>query len=435
MLGLGGLGLGDFFRLRARAAGSTPVPNTACIFVSLFGGPSHLETYDPKPEAPVEYRGPFRAIATRVPGMHLCELLPRHARVADRFALIRSCSHELSDHFDAAQQVLTGRRPPRLRLSAGDPTNENTFPDVGSVCKRVRPTHPQGLPSYVAMPRRFRCGGPAYLGAACDPFVVGHVHSGFRVPNLNLTGGVSLARLEDRRQLLRDFDHMRRDLDGRGQLQALDRFNQEATRLLTGDASRRAFDLDREDPRVRDCYGRHEMGQSLLLARRLVEAGVSFVTCELYHHEGEVNWNWDDHATEGHIFDAMQRRLPLLDQGVAALIDDLYARGLDERVVVVVTGEFGRTPRINPFKGRPGRDHWPSAMSMLVSGGGMRMGQVIGSTTSKGEWPRDRPLRPTDVLTTLYHFLGIDPRQEFRDHGGRPLAILPEGERIRELVG
>jgi hypothetical protein len=184
-LGLGGLGLADLLRLRARAAGGTPVRDTACIFVSLFGGPSHLETYDPKPDAPAEYRGPFRANATKVPGMQLCELLPRHARVADKFALIRSCSHDLTDHFDAAQQVLTGRRPPRLRLAAGDPTNENTFPDVASVCKRVRPPHPEGLPSYVAMPRRFRCGGPAYLGPACDPFVAGHVHPGFRVPQLD----------------------------------------------------------------------------------------------------------------------------------------------------------------------------------------------------------------------------------------------------------
>jgi hypothetical protein len=252
---------------------------------------------------------------------------------------------------------------------------------------------------------------------------------------LTLTGGVSLARLEDRRRLLRDFDQMRRDLDERGQAQAMDGFHQEAARLLTGDAARQAFDLGGADPRERDFYGRHEMGQSLLLARRLVEAGVSFVTCELYHHEGDVNWNWDDHATEGHIFEAMQRRLPLLDQALAALIEDLDARGLDQRVLVVVTGEFGRTPRINPVNGWPGRDHWPSAMSMLVAGGGMAMGQVIGATTSRGEQPRDRPLRPTDVLATVYHFLGIDPQQEFRDHTGRPLAILPEGERIRELCG
>lgn len=432
-LGLGGLSLSDLLRSRAAAtAAGKPVNDTACILVWLYGGPSHLETYDLKPEAPAEYCGIFRPIATRVSGMEICELLPRQARVADKFVIIRSCSHNCAQHGDGTQQVLNGR--PGVAIASGDPPV--LYPSVGSIFKRIRPVGQDGLPSYVAIPKLARFVGPAYLGPSYAPFEVRTAPTDphFQVPSLSVPIAEA-PRLQDRLRLLRSFDNVRRDIDARGTMAPMDSYNQEALRLLTGDAAQRAFDISREPDRVRDRYGRTLLGQGLCLARRLVEAGVGFVHVQ-------DNEFWDDHANQANIFDNMRRRLPVLDQAVAALIEDLYARGLDQRVLVIVTGEFGRTPKIMSTSGsvktdygRPGRDHWPSAMSMLVSGGGMRMGQVIGSTTAKGECPKDRPLHPTDLLATVYQFLGIDTRQEFLDHSGRPLAILPDGQPIRELLG
>ncbi len=441
LLGIAGLGLGDLLRLRA-AAGNASV-DTACIFVWLHGGASHLETYDLKPDAPSEFAGPFRPIHTRVPGLDVCELLPRHAQVADKFTLIRSCAHDSSCHDDGAQQILTGRRSPARQPGSTIP---NQFPELGAIFKWVRRRARGGLPNYVAVPHRQEFAGAGYLGQNYEPFAVqaNPNSAAFQVPNLTLAAA-DAGRLESRMSLLRDFDHTRRELDVRGVMDAMDSYNQEAIRLLTGDEARKAFDLSRVDPRERDRYGRSQFGQSLFLARRLVEAGVGFV-----HVEGRsfndvgvtaAGDNWDDHAVNAHIFDAMRQRLPWYDQGVAALIEDIYARGLDRRVLVIVTGEFGRTPRINSQIGtvskimQPGRDHWPGAMSILISGGGLRMGQVIGSTTAKGEYPKDRPLRPVDLLATVYQCLGIDVHREYVDHTGRPLAILPDGQPIAELVG
>ncbi|MBI3462033.1 MAG: DUF1501 domain-containing protein [Planctomycetes bacterium] len=446
-LGMAGLGLGEWSRLHARAAEvGKPASDTACIFVYLHGGPSHLETYDLKPDAPEEYRGPFKQIRTKVPGMEICEFLPRHAQAADMFTLMRSCSHDSVCHDDGAQQMLSGRRTPFTRQPGS--TIPNKFPDAGAIFKRLHPYAPHGLPSYVAVPHRQEFAGPGYLGMNYEPFEVraNPNQPTFQVPNISLPAE-SIAQLQDRTTLLKGFDRLRRDIDLSGNMEAMDSFHQEAVGLLTGDAARRAFDLSRVDPRERDRYGRSQFGQSMFLARRLVETGVGFVHVEgrafadVAAGPGVNGENWDDHAVNAHIFDCLQRRLPWFDQGVAALVEDLYARGLDRRVLLIVTGEFGRTPRINSQVGtaskvmQPGRDHWPSAMSILLSGGGMRMGQVIGSTTARGETPKDRPLRPSDVMATVYHFLGIDPKQEFLDHSGRPLAILPDGELIRELVG
>ena len=237
---------------------------------------------------------------------------------------------------------------------------------------------------------------------------------------------------------------MRRDLDHRGLMEAMDSHDREAIRLLTGGEARKAFDLSRVDPRERDRYGRCYVGQNLLLARRLVEAGVEFVHADGRHFSDVapgIQSDWDDHAGFGNIFEAMEKRLPWFDQAVTALIEDVYQRGLDKRVLVVVTGEFGRTPRIHLKPNRktnvvePGREHWSRAMSMLVSGGGFPMGQMIGSTTARGETPKDRPLRPGDILATVYHHLGIDTSQEYRDPSGRPLPILSDGAPIPELVG
>jgi uncharacterized protein (DUF1501 family) len=437
-----GLGLADLLRHKAQAAGGAT--DTACIFVWLHGGASHLETYDLKPDASDEIRGPYRPIVTKVPGMEICELLPRHANVADKFTIIRSCSHDSTCHDDGAQQMLSGRRSGARPPGSTIP---NVYPEIGAIFKRVRPAARRGLPSYVAVPHRQEFAGPGYFGQTYEPFAVQADPNSatFQVPNLSLAAGAgAMDRLQDRMTLLSDFDGVRREIDARGTMRAMDTFHSEAMRLLTGDEAKRAFDLSRVDPRERDRYGRSQFGQSLLLARRLVEAGVGFVHVEgrNFTDVGSMDaGNWDDHAVNAHIFNAMRQRLPWYDQGVAALIEDLYDRGLERRVLLVVTGEFGRTPRISNQIGtaskvmQPGRDHWPSAMSILISGGGLRMGQVIGSTNARGEVPKDRPLHPTDLLATIYRFLGIDTSKEFADHSGRPLAILSGGEAIGELVG
>jgi hypothetical protein len=435
-LGLGGLSLEQLLRARAQAhAAGKPTLDTACILFWLGGGPSHLETYDLKPEVPEAYRSAFRPVPTKTPGMDVCELLPRHTQVADKFAVIRSMSHGCGNHEDGAQQVLTGRLP----LKRGNPVPD--YPDLGSVFSRMRQPLRQVLPNYVALGHsRPDANGAAYLGPAYEPFILrANANSpDFQVPDLTLPTAEAVARLSHRGELLRDFDRFHRHVDLHGHLDAMDRFQQQAMQILTGGQARWAFDVDREDPRLRDRYGRTFTGQTLLLARRLVEAGVGFVTVRIDRENDDkmIASNWDDHASNGHIFYAMQRRLPIYDQAVAALIEDLYERGLERRVLLVVMGEFGRTPLLEKqADGRPGRGHWPSAMSILVSGGGMRMGQAIGSTTPKGEHPKDRPLHPTDLLATVYRFLGIDPKQEFAGFSGRPLAILPDGEPIRELLG
>jgi hypothetical protein len=438
--GLGGLTLGSLLRLRAQAAAARgPQCDTACILVWLDGGPSHLDTYDPKPNAPAEYRGPFEPIRTAVPGLDICELLPKHARLADKFTLIRSCSHHEADHARGAQFMLSGRTAP----GTDGRKRSIRFPDVGSIVKWSRTASQDGLPGYVGVPQGQESAGAGYLGMKYEPFEVraNPNRPDFQVPNLSLAAG-EIERLNDRVDLLSRLDHLRRDVDRGGAIEAMDSFDREAIRLLTGGEAYRAFDLGRVDPRERDRYGRGRVGQNLLLARRLVEAGIGFV-----HVDGRdysdvspgIQSDWDDHGVHSHIFQAMQKRLPWYDQAISALIEDLSLRGLNEKVLVVVTGEFGRSPQINPRISRltgamqPGREHWPSAMSMLIAGGGLPMGQVIGSTTERGETPKDRPLRPADLLATIYRFLGIDTTREYLDHSGRPLAILPDGKPIPEL--
>ncbi|MCO6454613.1 MAG: DUF1501 domain-containing protein [Pirellulaceae bacterium] len=447
-LGLGGLSLGDAFRLRAEAA-ATPSgePDTSLIFIWLPGGPPHMETYDMKPDAPADYRGEFRPISTCVPGIEVCELLPRHAAVADRFTLIRSIAHTFADHGGGHKRFLTGRDP------ASPVGFVNDAPAVGSIVAKVREGRNNGLPNYVSGTNPGRAGvdvysfGAAYLGPAYVPFNVPGDPSDpkFEVPNLGLTSDLA-GRLDDRMGLLGRFDRLRSEIDHSGLMDGVDQFHQRAISLLTSPRAREAFDLSREPDALRDRYGRHAWGQRALLARRLVEAGCSFVTMVMENpYQSGVSWlqegtyNWDSHAVNCHLFRDARVRLPIYDQAIAALVEDLYDRGLDKKVLLVVTGEFGRTPRISSQTGtqtgvaQPGRDHWPNAMSVLVAGGGIRTGQVIGSTTSKGETPKDRPLTPNDLWATVYRHLGIDHHQAFPDHNGRPMPILPYGDPIAEL--
>ena len=434
MLGLGGLGLGDLLRLRA-AAEEKPHSDTSIILIWLQGGPSHMETYDMKPDAPIDYRGEMNPIQTNVPGMDICELLPQHARLADKFTIIRSISHGFANHAGGAGRFLSGRDP----LRPLDPKSQ--FPTIGTIVNRVQESRNVGVPNYIANANRVYGGGSSYLGESALPFVVGRDPNAdnFSVPNLGLPGNMK-DRLDDRMKLLKSFDNMKRDIDKSGSLDSIEKFNQRAVSLLTSDKARQAFDIAQEDTKTRERYGRHKWGQRALLARRLVEAGATFVTMQMQNPAvpGGIG-NWDIHAVNGHLFDDARARLPIFDQAVAALIEDIYQRGLDRKVMVVVSGEFGRTPRINPQKGtrsgvtQPGRDHWPGAMSVLVSGGGMPMGQVIGSTTSNGAYAKDNKLEPNDLLATMYRFLGIDYHTAFTDHAGRPMPILPYGNPIAEL--
>lgn len=394
-----------------------------------------METYDLKPNAPIDYRGLMNPINTNVPGIDICELLPRHAKVADRFTIIRSISHKFANHAGGAGRFLSGRDP----LRPLERTSQ--FPTIGPIVNRVLENRDVGVPNYVASADKVYGGGSAYLGESALPFVVGGDPnaSNFRVPNLSLDSRLK-DRLDDRVNLLQSFDRMRRDVDQNGSLDALDQFNERALGMLTSDKARRAFDLSLEDPQTRDKYGRHKWGQRALLARRLVEAGVSFVTMQMQNPgiPGGIG-NWDIHAVNGHLYDDAHARLPVFDNAIAALIEDIYERGIDKKTMVIVSGEFGRTPRINPQKGtrsgviQPGRDHWPGAMSVLVSGGDKPMGQVIGSTTAKGAYAKDDKLEPNDLLATVYQFLGIDQNKVFPDHSGRPMPVLPYGSPIRQL--
>jgi Protein of unknown function (DUF1501) len=446
-LGLGGLGLSDLLRLRAEAK-TGDAKDTAVIFVWLPGGPPHMEMYDMKPDAPSDYRGDFRPIRTNVPGLDVCELMPLHARTAHKFNVIRSIAHEFADHGGGHKRFLTGRKPKT-------PTGfVNDSPMVGSIVAKMRLQRNVGIPNYIVNAPNGRQGidvfsfGSAYLGPETHPFIVPGDPGAEKFQVKNITMSPQLAdRLDDRVTLLKGFDRLRKDADQSGAMDALDEFNRRAVDLLTTNRMRNAFDLSKEDPKLRDRYGRHAWGQRALLSRRLVEAGASFVTIimENPYKSGvprlkEGVYNWDSHAVNCHLYKDARVRLPIYDRAVTALVEDLYQRGLDKRVLLVVTGEFGRTPRVSHSIGtqtgvmQPGRDHWPQAMSMLVAGGGMRTGQVIGSTNSKGEHPQTRAMTPNDLWATVYRHLGIDWTHTFPDHAGRPQLILPFGEVIGELV-
>ncbi len=417
-VGAFGLTLADVLRLRAEAAlrGETVKP-TAVIQVFLDGGPSHLETYDPKPRAPQEFRGEFRAVATQVPGVSLTEWFPRQAAIMDRLAIVRSVHHASSDHGAGKHWILTGH------ASSEPNPRSNERPSVGSLVARLRGANRQGLPPYVAIPRPPAFAYAGYLGPGDNPFSLdAEPQSGTKVQVQNLTPpeGVSLERIGERKDLLARLDRVNRLRDLSGTMAGMDRFTAEAYAMITGPAARRAFDLSTEDPKLRARYGLTRIGQGCLLARRLVEAGVTFVTVN------EIGW--DHHFG---LFDQCRKQLPPLDAAIATLVEDIHARGLADRVLVVVWGEFGRTPRVNVTSGR---DHWPGAFSAVLAGGGLKMGQVIGATDPKGERPIDRPIRPEDILQTVYHVLGINPLHEFVNDAGRPLPVLNQGRPITELI-
>lgn len=435
LLGIGGLSLADV--LAAREAGPGPGRETSVILLYMHGGPSHLETYDLKPAAPVEYRSVFRPIATNVPGLDVCELFPRQALLADKFSLVRSLHHGMSSHSDGGIEVLTGKTPVRP-----DPASQSVgeHPDLGAVASKLRGVHPDAVPRWVAIPQKPYMTRPAYLGLHHGAFVVGDPsRPDYKPPHLTLATGLDGHGLDNRKNLLRQFDRLRADLDLHGNLAGNDRFRDLALRMLGSPKTAAAFDLAQEDDALRERYGRNLWGQSFLLARRLAEAGTTVVTVFVDTPKtGQEFTNWDDHIMNagrpGHFGDYMRVRLPYLDQALATLVEDVYARQLDKRIMILALGEFGRTPRLSKNANGVGRDHWPDAQCAFVSGGGLRMGQVVGSTNARGEYPAHRPYTPRDLLATAYRHLGIDPSATLLDRSGRPTPILSDGEPIAELI-
>ncbi len=434
-LALGGLSLANVFA--GREASDSAEHDTSVILLYLHGGPSQLETYDLKPDAPTSYRSIFAPIVTNVEGLDICELFPLQAKIADKFSLVRSLSHTMSSHTDGGIEVLTGKTP-----SQPDPTStsKSEHPDLGSVASRIRGMNRRAIPPYAAIPNRLYMTQPQYLGSHHAAFDVGEPSSpSYKPPQLNIVGGRNDQNLNDRRALLDQLDRFRADVDLNSDLVATDKFRDLAFRMLTSPDTAKAFDLGLEDDKLRDRYGRNPWGQGCLLARRLAEAGTAVTTIYINTPaNGDEFTNWDDHIMNagrpGHFGNFMRVRLPYLDQSLSALIEDIFNRGLDRRIMVVVMGEFGRTPRLSSNPQGTGRDHWPQAYTALVSGGGLRMGQVVGATNSKAEYPAERPYSPKDLLATIYRHLGIDYRRTFNDHTGRPIHILAEGEPIRELI-
>jgi hypothetical protein len=436
-LGVAGMATAGLSRvLQAKeesAAAGRPKRDTSVILLWLDGGPGHMDMYDMKPEAPAEYRGIWSPIKTNVPGMEVTELFPLHAKCADKFSVVRSIHHDNGDHFSGGHWMLTGKLSGVNGLN-----NASRSPFIGSMATAVAGSRKPGLPANVAVPYAMSIGlrpgyfGGNYLGPQHNPFETeGDPNAdNFQVQNLSIGGGMTVSRLEDRRNLLANFDGIRREVDRNGRFEAMDKFERQAYELVTSPQAREAFDISKEKPEVRERYGRHSWGQSTLLARRLVEAGTTFVTV----HFGGWDHHWDLQA-------GYNNYLPKIDQLVSALFNDLSERGLYDQVLVVLMGEFSRTPRMNDggnggaprSMGTPGRDHWGNSMAVLMGGGGVKGGRLIGSTDRLGEAPKDHPLRPGDLHHTIYHVLGVDPQTSFLDLSGRPTPAIDHGEVIRDL--
>jgi hypothetical protein len=417
-LGASVLGLGLADALRGAAGTAAGKSAKALIVFWTNGGLSQQDTYDLKPDAPAEFRGPYRPIATAVPGIRLTERFPRQARVMDRLSIIRSVHHQNAIHAPSAHWMQTGYFGPTLARNAPQK------PSFGSVIARARGANRPNMPPYVAVPKAEAFGyqGAVYLGAAYNPFEVGVDPNApdYRVPNLSLPRDLSLGSVRNRARLLREFDTLRRDVDRSGTLDGLNSFKAQALEMVTGDRVRDAFDLGREDPRLRDRYGRHLYGQAALLARRLVEAGSTCVTINTGY------WDHHDDVARG-----LEEQLPPFDAAIAALVEDLDDRGMLDDVVLYSAGEFGRTPLIN---GHAGRDHWANCFSVLLGGGGLKGGLVVGASEPRGGNVRDRPVTPGDLLATLYQALGISLDTHYQDASGRPVSIVGTGKPVQELL-
>ena len=409
-----GLSLASLLSFEKAIAGAAAQSRAkSVILVYLGGGISHHDTFDPKPDAVEEIRGKYKTIPTNVTGLHVTELLPQMAKVMDKVALIRSGTHENDHHETATNWVLSGR--------FGSPFGD--YPAMGAVV-----AHETGfsgiVPPYVAVPKNpsftWELGKSAWLGGRYESFKCGDPNdANFKVRDLSKPAEITPQVLERRRTLLAAVDQLAARVKGNDQIATYDEFGQKAADMVLSPQAQAAFDIGAEDAKLRDEYGRHEFGQSCLMARRLVESGVRFVTVN--------NGGWDHHKK---IFESLDKKVPAFDQGFSALIRDLDQRGLLKDTLVVAMGEFGRTPKLNKDAGR---DHWGRAGSLIFAGAGVQGGRVIGATDKNGAFVTDRPVRPADVCWTIYESLGIDPAKELRTPEGRPVSILAEGGAIKEL--
>ncbi|MGF1583564.1 MAG: DUF1501 domain-containing protein [Gemmataceae bacterium] len=409
VLGATGLTLPALLQARAQAsANNQPTKNTSVVWLWLSGGPTHVETFDPKMTAPAEFRSTVGAVQTNLPGVQLGGVFPKLARMADKACFVRSFAHSNSGHGGGTHWVMTG-----YNFAQADNGGGQSHPGMGSILSRYRGASNQqsGLPTYVRM-NGILGDGPAWLGSAYAPFDV----AGNARQNMNVR--VTMDRLNDRQGLLDTFDTLDRNVDRSGLMEGLDSFETQAFELLKGDA-RNAFDVNREDPRTRDAYGTDRLAQQMLLARRLCEAGVGFVT---------LNYGgWDMH---GQVARGMNRLGPRVDHAVATFIEDVHQRGLENDILLVVTGEFGRTPRVNRSAGR---DHWAPLSTLALSGGGLRMGQVIGESTARAERPKTERVSPQDLMATVFHVLGVPEDLQYHDQTGRPKPMISGGRVIPGL--
>jgi uncharacterized protein (DUF1501 family) len=407
----------------AEVAGRSADTSKSCIFIFFVGGASSIDMWDMKPGAPSEIRGPFSEIATNVPGTRISEHLPKLAQTMDKLALVRSFTHTNGEHGAADHWMMTGYKPGPGFVSSDNMIN-NQRPCHGAVVSRQ--LGPRGaVPPYIAVPSMPKSGGSAYLGATAAPFLIDADPSApdFSVRDLQLALNVDAARLDDRRGLIRQLDRYQQsvELAANRRAGAINTYYEKAFGLITNPRAKEAFDITQEDPGVRDTYGRHSLGQSCLMARRLIEAGARFVTVE--------HGNWDTHAQN---FISLETNLlPQVDTAITALLNDLDDRGMLDTTLVIPTGEFGRTPTINKDAGR---DHWPNAMTVPFAGGGVVGGRVIGASDARAEAPATEPITPEDMAATIYKTLGVDYSEVYNDPLGRPLPILDSGRPIRELL-
>ncbi len=399
-----GLTLTDMLRVKAaNEPGRTP--SKSVIMIYLPGGPSHIDMYDPKPEAPAEFRGEFKPISTSVPGIQISEHMPLQARMMDKLSIVRSlvANDEHSDSY-----VMTGYTEQVNRAATG-----GQHPSIGAVISKTRSGQTNDVPPFVSLRGMSMGTEPGYLGISHRPFTA----DGPGLQDLRLASGVTAEKVDDRKDLLSRFDTTRREIDSSGTMKGMDVFAGRAMDMIASGVVRQALDLKQEDPRTRD---RYKGVEQFLTARRLVEAGVGCVTLSY--------GGWDTHSGN---FRELKRQLPGLDRGIANLIQDLHDRGMQDDVITVVWGEFGRTPKINSSDA--GRDHWSPVMSALVAGGGLKMGQAVGASSARGEYPKDRPYKVPHLLSTIYNAIGIDSSVTFANGAGRPMSILDDRARVEEL--
>jgi len=429
LAGFAGLSLANLLRARSQAAqtGQTVPSGKSVILIWMTGGPSHIDTWDVKPDAPTEIRGPFSSINTKLPGVRLCEYLPKQAAMMDKLTIIRSVDARFSNH-EPNQVFQTGNLDAEPRINNEAPH----FPAIASIVAQHRGGQNTAMPQSVVlnMQSRSHVAWGGYLGKQHDPFLGNQASRLFELPR-----GLNQDRINSRHSLQQQFDRLRRDLDLGGSMAAMDRFEQQAVDIVAGQRAQQVFDLAHEPLAVRERYGDHKWCQQALLARRLVEAGVSFVTIDLSNHGSSGTWDThgDNIPPYGGIWNGLRPLLPVFDHLLTTLVSDLEAKGLLDDTLVIAMGEFGRTPKLGTQGSTDGRDHWPVVMSMTLAGGGLRHGQVIGSTERDGGQIKERPVTPGDLAATIYRHMGVPVDGTYADSRGRPRYYVEHGEPIREL--